>query len=231
MNALIQQENNLIGSKTEIENLSKKEEAKILLLSDSHGAKNLVREILIQNAPKVNALAFCGDGSYDIASLFEESFENEQIKNLLPPVIAMVRGNGDSPNCIVSFDTKTGIKDSDFHKLNVPGEILFSVAKKTIFMAHGNKQGVYYGSSYLKDFAQELGANIAFFGHTHIPYESNQNVYLINPGSVGSPRASSPYSFAIVEITQKSVNAIFYKTELKNEKVEFVPYFPENYSF
>ena len=110
MNRLIQFENGLIGDKKSIEILSQKESAKILLFSDSHGKTPLLREAILQKGKNVDCLVFLGDGSYDLTSILEESFSDEKIKEALPPVIAIVCGNGDSSHCIVSFDVQTGKK-------------------------------------------------------------------------------------------------------------------------
>ena len=96
MNRLIQFENGLIGDKKSIEILSQKESAKILLFSDSHGKTPLLREAILQKGKNADCLVFLGDGSYDLTSILEESFSDEKIKEALPPVIAIVCGNGDS---------------------------------------------------------------------------------------------------------------------------------------
>lgn len=230
MNRLIQFENGLIGDKKSIEILSQKESAKILLFSDSHGKTPLLREAILQKGKNADCLIFLGDGSYDLTSILEESFSDEKIKEALPPVIAIVCGNGDSSHCIVSFDVQTGKKlNAGCTSLKIPGEIIFSVANKNIFITHGNRQGVYFGTSNLQAEAQIKNAQIAFFGHTHIPAELNYSVYLVNPGSVGSPRSFSPNSFALVEITQKYNYAIFYKIPKKLSD-DFTPYIPDIYS-
>ena len=230
MNRLIQFENGLIGDKESIEKLSQKESAKILLFSDSHGKAPFLREAILQKGKNADCLVFLGDGSYDLTSILEESFSDKRIKDSLPPVIAIVCGNGDSSHCIVSFDVKTGKKlNSSCTSLKIPEEIIFSVSNKNIFITHGNRQGVYFGTSNLQAEAQIKNAQIAFFGHTHIPAELNHSVYIVNPGSVGNPRSFSPNSFAIVEITQKYNYAIFYKIP-KNLNDGFTPYIPDIYS-
>ena len=121
MNRLIQFKNGLIGDKESIEKLSQKESAKILLFSDSHGKAPFLREAILQKGKNADCLVFLGDGSYDLTSILEESFSDERIKDSLPPVIAIVCGNGDSSHCIVSFDVQTGKKlNSSYTSLKIP---------------------------------------------------------------------------------------------------------------
>ena len=43
------------------------------------------------------------------------------------------------------------------------------------------------------DFAKRFGADILIFGHTHIPYlEKEEDVILLNPGSLALPKQQPP---------------------------------------
>lgn len=216
MNKLIQLKNNLIGDSASYKKLQKKDNCRILLISDSHGAFNLLKEIIMQNGKNVDCLVFCGDGSYDISKILEDAEKNKELQKSIPDILALVRGNGDP--------TRLFYKD-----FRLPSEIIFSASNKNIFVTHGNKQGVYYGTEELVECAFSENCQLAFYGHTHIPDESNQKVYVVNSGSVGNPRRNSPHSFAIVEITKDYNNAIFYRTEITESEVKFIPYFPEKY--
>ncbi len=58
-----------------------------------------------------------------------------------------------------------------------------------IFMTHGHRYGVYYDLSRLGFKAQEEGANVALYGHTHIRSRENYNgIIYLNPGSTSLPR-------------------------------------------
>ena len=55
--------------------------------------------------------------------------------------------------------------------------------------------------------ARRAGADIALFGHTHIPheeYDPESGIYLFNPGSIGEPRAGRP-SYGILSLSGKNV--------------------------
>ncbi|HNW05286.1 MAG TPA: metallophosphoesterase family protein, partial [Oscillospiraceae bacterium] len=74
-------------------------------------------------------------------------------------------------------------------------------AGKTVFYTHGFRFGVKSGLADLKREARSLGADIALYGHTHIPYVAYEDgLYLMNPGSIGRPRVGKP-NYGIVDIT------------------------------
>ena len=55
-----------------------------------------------------------------------------------------------------------------------------------VFYTHGHMYGVKYDLDTLADAAAARGANVALFGHTHIPVaEERGGVFLFNPGSCG----------------------------------------------
>ena len=55
-----------------------------------------------------------------------------------------------------------------------------------IFYTHGHMYGVKYDLDTLADAASARGAEVALFGHTHIPHaETRSKVFLFNPGSCG----------------------------------------------
>ncbi len=67
------------------------------------------------------------------------------------------------------------------------------VAGHTIYVAHGHEHGVRMGTEVLASAALSEDADIALFGHTHIPeidnsYESEYGVRIMNPGSLSQPR-------------------------------------------
>ena len=73
------------------------------------------------------------------------------------------------------------------------------------FICHGHKYGVKGGYGTITAAAQKYGADIALFGHTHVPYEHYENgLYLLNPGSCGSPRGGSP-TCGIIDISGGAV--------------------------
>ena len=69
----------------------------------------------------------------------------------------------------------------------VAGNCDFGALEQTIaFYTHGHMYGVKYDLDTLTDAAEARGAEVALFGHTHVPVaEQHGSVFLFNPGSCG----------------------------------------------
>lgn len=85
-----------------------------------------------------------------------------------------------------------------FGKGNADDEIVMTLGGKKIMMVHGDRYAVKNGYGRIAAAADEKGADIVLFGHTHIPFEKylpegeseygivlKKPLYLFNPGSVG----------------------------------------------
>lgn len=60
-----------------------------------------------------------------------------------------------------------------------------------IMCTHGHLYGVKTGLTTLSYAADEAGADIVLYGHTHVPDITNyNNKWFINPGSLGRPHSS-----------------------------------------
>lgn len=100
-----------------------------------------------------------------------------------------------------------------FFGADAPVEQLLTLDGVRIFMTHGHVYSVKSGTERLLSHAHALGADIAIFGHTHVPLEryvpagtvlpdgmlTERATYLFNPGSLGAPRDGKP-SFGVIEI-------------------------------
>jgi putative phosphoesterase len=87
---------------------------------------------------------------------------------------------------------------------NVPRVKLVEINNKKILLTHGDMFFVKEEISLLVSHAKSLGADIALFGHTHIPYENylpDSNIYLFNPGSI----TYNQNSFGILTLTDDTV--------------------------
>ena len=74
--------------------------------------------------------------------------------------------------------------NGDFY-LKGKNERVITIGGKKILMLHGHKQRVKTGLLALGLYAREKDADIALFGHTHIPTEQMyEGVLLYNPGSL-----------------------------------------------
>ena len=189
MNSLMQVRQGLIGSAQDIEKLSDAKKATLLVLSDMHCDNYyLFCEIMKQFGADSDALVYCGDGIHDIARFFSEAAEDASIRKMIPPVVAVARGNGDYR------EYTAGALHFD-----VPDYVVFKAAGRTVFATHGHLFGVDFGTEHLASVASASKASLVFYGHTHCPYKKIQdNVVVLNPGSVNRPRNGSAQSFAVV---------------------------------
>ena len=117
---------------------------------------------------------------------------------MLPPVVAIAKGNGDSEkNAIIV--PKTSENPATRKIITAPNSILFTAAGRNIFASHGHRYSVDFGFDTLAVTAESLDADLVFFGHTHRPHwEDISGTLFLNPGSCARPRGTTVPSFAIV---------------------------------
>lgn len=150
---------------------------KILVFSDSHSNNDLMMDIIQENKDGFDCIFHTGDHADD-AMLIEKNFPD------IP--VHFVRGNNDMIN--VPFTKKV---------------ILEGV---TFVLTHGHKQNVYFGASNLFYFAEENGADVVVFGHTHEAFLQNDGgIAVFNGGSITYPRDTSSPSFGTIEINDGDV--------------------------
>ena len=132
---------------------------KILIVSDTHGNDRNLERAILQTYP-VDYICHLGDMEGS------ESY----IEDICPCPVYMVSGNNDffSP---------------------APGEQVIEIEGYRIFMTHGHRYGVAYGTEKLKEAAIARKCDIVFYGHTHRPeVDLDSDVILVNPGSLTYPR-------------------------------------------
>lgn len=213
----VQQKTYLLGSSAAISELAHKESVRILVLSDSHGNASMIREVLRQFGSTSDALCFCGDGSSDVLSSLAFFLSNESLSKCLPPVVALVQGNGDAPTSSIHVAEK-------LQTVHVPQTKLLVAAGKILLLTHGHLYNVYYGNKELQYAAKREKATVALFGHTHIPYAKQEDgILLLNPGSCARPRRGTPNSFAILTIAP---NVLDYQFIAITGDMQFEPYSP-----
>ncbi len=80
-----------------------------------------------------------------------------------------------------------------------PTEGVLEVEKVSIFYTHGHKYGVKSGLENLAHAAKARGAEIALYGHTHMPMITEiDGVTLINPGAMRLSGANPMYAYLVV---------------------------------
>lgn len=154
---------------------------KIGILSDTHGIYKYL-ELALKYLKDCDYIIHCGDVLYG---------------GYIDDTMQIVRALKELPNLTISMGNCDGDKE-----LILIGEEFFhspytvlELGKYRIFVTHGHHY------SYLNLFykAKELGCNIVCYGHTHIKDTiCEDNIQLINPGSVSKPRDGS-HSIAIID--------------------------------
>lgn len=143
---------------------------KLLIVADSHGDVSLLKNN-IEIINKCDMIIHLGDHDYDIDKISE--FTDK-------PIVA-VRGNNDYTD---RFDK----------------EKILRIGNHKLFLTHGHKYKVHSGTERLYYKAQELGADISLYGHTHIfNYENDGQILILNPSSPSLSR-DGHNSFVVMDI-------------------------------
>lgn len=84
-------------------------------------------------------------------------------------------------------------------------ELLFVMRGHTVFAAHGHKQKVKQDLYGIYFAALDNEADIALFGHTHIPYiNTKDGILLLNPGTAGS---GTKLTAAVIRLNEEEYDA------------------------
>ena len=125
-----------------------------------------------------------------IIHLGDHYSDAEELYDMFPSItFEMVKGNCDS--CLR------------------PTEKLIEIEGKKIFMCHGHDYHVKSDCLTLQYAALEKEAEIALYGHTHIPFYDRQGaLHIMNPGSIGAVRTpyGATYGRLIIENGQIFIN-------------------------
>lgn len=107
-----------------------------------------------------------------------------------------------------------------------PLETMTEVSNRKIFITHGHRYSVKTSLLNLKYKAEELGANIVCFGHSHVlGAEIIGGILFLNPGSIRLPRERMEKTYMILEfIEDKAKLSVFELSgkELKDHSREFI---------
>ena len=141
---------------------------KILVFSDSHGDTAALSAAAMAESPDM--ILHLGDYSSD-CEIIRSSFPETPLK--------AVKGNGDR-----------------FSRASERAE--FIAEGKRMMMTHGHLYRVKTGLTAVLYAAEEAGADILLFGHTHIPMcEEIGGILVINPGAAG--RGAKTYAVLSIE--------------------------------
>jgi putative phosphoesterase len=149
---------------------------RIIVCSDSHGHRSVLENIVLAH-PEADVFLHLGDCERE----FEDIAARYPEKKML----------GVAGNC----DWGSRGKQIDY---------LTALNKKIVF-AHGHTFSVKAGLEEYLRTARNLGASVALFGHTHMAFKSYENgLYIMNPGSVSSPR-NGPPSYGMVDVVPAGI--------------------------
>lgn len=142
---------------------------KAYIMSDSHGGTRQLRAML-EHMHRVYGPAdyyiHLGDGAEDFQALEYELRAVNFKAGLL----------GVKGNC-------------DIIAPGVPEERVVHLGSLNVLMCHGHRYRVKSGTAILGYAAAEKGANVALYGHTHIPdTEWSGSVFTLNPGAARDGR-------------------------------------------
>lgn len=147
---------------------------KIIVVSDTH--KNYsVLETAVKKNPDADMLIHLGDGEHEFRDI-ERAFAQ----------LPMVYVGG---NCDFGSHELTRVVQACGYK---------------IFCCHGHTLGVHEGLSLLVDAAKQNDCKIALYGHTHLyRTEISDGVFVMNPGSLDSPRNHNKPTFGVIELNER----------------------------
>lgn len=87
----------------------------------------------------------------------------------------------------------------------LPNEVFIKIGQHKIYMTHGHMHGVKSSLDKLQERAKEMGAHLAFYGHSHIAKaDLMEDVLLVNPGSLAYPRGRKEKTYAVITLDQSN---------------------------
>ncbi len=153
---------------------------RILVFSDTHSYLDNARHVLRRIGERMDMVFHLGDHDADALALQRE-FSH------LP--FHYVKGNND-------------------YLMDTPSKKMVCVAGKNLLLTHGHKQRVHWNPNTIGYWAEEQGADVVLFGHTHRPFwDDSGRVAMFNPGSIFLPRGGTRATFGILTIENGRIEA------------------------
>lgn len=148
---------------------------RILVISDSHGRNDDVKEI-IEQVGDIDMFIHLGDIEKGV----------DYIQGLLQCETHMIIGNND-------------------YGIDLPDQDSFYIGDKKVFITHGHRFYLGYGVGNLKQYALDHEYDVVMFGHTHMPFlEIEEDITILNPGSISFPRQDGrEKTFMLIDVDQE----------------------------
>ncbi|MFN4215629.1 MULTISPECIES: metallophosphoesterase family protein [unclassified Exiguobacterium] len=97
---------------------------------------------------------------------------------------------------------------------DLPLERVETTPVGTILIVHGHHHDVKYDLNRLRYRAEEVGASVVLFGHSHVAGALIEDgVVYINPGSIRMPRGRSDKTYALLDLENGEAAVRFYRSE------------------
>jgi putative phosphoesterase len=146
------------------------------VVSDTHRQPQMIKKA-VEKLKDVDIIMHLGDNTDDVKQI-QDNFNGKVIS---------VKGN------------------CDFN-VTAPSELIEVIEGKKFFITHGHNYGVKNDLTRLKYKALEVGADVALFGHTHIPLIiEDEGIYFFNPGSASLSR-KGPNSVGVITIENGQID-------------------------
>ena len=149
----------------------------ILVISDTHGNTQPIRQLLVNYQGMVSAVIHLGDYVRDMAQ-FATSDKDKDMYHI-------VIGNNDP-------------------LIDIYDERVITIGGTRMFITHGHRYHVKFSLKNLIYRAQELDVRVCLFGHTHKPVLfTENNILFLNPGSPSKPYPATDKGYALVRISEE----------------------------
>ncbi|MGC8765911.1 MAG: YfcE family phosphodiesterase [Brevinematia bacterium] len=151
---------------------------RILVLSDSHGRKYLIREAIEKNKDNIDMIFHLGDFSQDMMDIApSQNIDTFVIKGNMDPFIPKNDG--------FAYEEM---------KIDVEGIKIWAI--------HGHQYEAHFSNEKLYKKATEEKINLVLYGHTHkSEFLKKGEVYIFNPGAL------KERSYGIIKIDKNEVEA------------------------
>jgi putative phosphoesterase len=210
---------------------------KIVIVSDIHG-----------NFDALSALPESYDELWVLGDLVNYGPEPREVVDFVTNnATLVVRGNhdqcigyGDDPRCSPrfremaeatrEFSDMVLTPEQKLYLRSFPPRINAQRSQTRFFLCHATPSDPFYeyrtadSKKWVDDCAQ-LGADIIFVGHTHIPFiRSIHRQVLVNPGSIGQPKTGKPDAcYAVWEDGRVSLRTYSYPVDRTIKKIRLMP--------
>lgn len=152
---------------------------KFLVFSDSHKSTNGMDKA-IERHKDITHIIHCGDVADDCEYL-------EMVYGRTHSICAVCGNN-------------------DFFS-HYPLERIIKCEGHMIYVTHGHKERVKSGLYGLKAKGKEKNVIMCIFGHTHEQFYENDDIHILNPGSIGYIKEE----YAVIDINKDEIKVSLYK--------------------